>query len=161
MFFFSYGFLQDVTAVIFVAAISEYDQVLYEDETTNRIYEALDLFDEICNSRWFRETSVILFLNKRDLFLEKIKLVPLTVCFPEFSGTPNDEEEGIAYLQLQFEAKNRTNRADNKIYTHVTCATDSRNVQHVFNAVKDTIIRQSLRDGMYSCIFLMQSIHLL
>ncbi len=41
----------DVTAVIFVAAISEYDQVLYEDPTQNRLMEALNLFDEICNCR--------------------------------------------------------------------------------------------------------------
>ena len=34
--------------------------------------EALNLFDEICNSRWFVETSMILFLNKVDLFEEKI-----------------------------------------------------------------------------------------
>ena len=58
----------NVTAVIFVAAISEYDQVLYEDENTNRMVEALNLFEEICNSRWFHDTSMILFLNKRDLF---------------------------------------------------------------------------------------------
>ena len=68
---------ENVTAVIFVAAISEYDQVLYEDDTTNRMHEALELFDEICNSRWFRETSIILFLNKRDLFNEKISRVPV------------------------------------------------------------------------------------
>ena len=61
-----------VTAVIFVAAISEYDQVLYEDHSANRIQEALSLFEEICNSRWFEDTSIILFLNKRDLFEEKI-----------------------------------------------------------------------------------------
>ncbi len=46
----------DVTAVIFVAAISEYDQVLYEDPTQNRLMEALNLFDEICNCR-----SVLVF----------------------------------------------------------------------------------------------------
>ena len=63
---------ENVTCVIFVAAISEYDQVLFEDDTTNRVIEALNLFDEICNSRWFTETSIILFLNKRDLFMEKI-----------------------------------------------------------------------------------------
>ena len=54
----------NVTAVIFVAAISEYDQVLYEDSQTNRIDEAVKLFDEICNSKWFKNTSMILFLNK-------------------------------------------------------------------------------------------------
>jgi GTPase SAR1 family protein len=138
---------EDVTAVIFVAAISEYDQVLYEDETTNRMVEALDLFDEICNSRWFRETPIILFLNKRDLFLEKIQRVPLTVCFPHYNGKPYDYDSGVDFLQVQFEEKNKTQRKDDKIYTHVTCATDSRNIQHVFNSVKDMIIRQSLRDA--------------
>merc|ERR1712100_830153 len=37
----------NVTAVIFVGAISEYDQVLYEDKTQNRLIEAVDLFEEI------------------------------------------------------------------------------------------------------------------
>ncbi len=36
-----------VTAVIFVAAISEYDQKLFEDASTNRMVEALDLFEVI------------------------------------------------------------------------------------------------------------------
>uniref|UniRef100_A0A6A7GCG1 G protein, Alpha subunit family member n=1 Tax=Hirondellea gigas TaxID=1518452 RepID=A0A6A7GCG1_9CRUS len=137
---------EDVTAVIFVAAISEYDQVLYEDETTNRVHEALDLFGEICNSRWFGETSVILFLNKCDLFQEKIEHIPLTVCFADYYGTPNSYQEGVAFFRDQFEAKNRPPTRD-KIYTHVTCATDSKNVQHVFDAVKDTIIKQSLVDA--------------
>jgi hypothetical protein len=39
-------------------------QVLYEDETTNRMDEALTLFDQICNHPSFRKTSMILFLNK-------------------------------------------------------------------------------------------------
>ena len=45
-----------VSAVIFVAALSEYDQALFEDHETNRMTEALNLFAEICNSRWFTET---------------------------------------------------------------------------------------------------------
>ena len=55
----------EVTAVIFVAAMNEYDQVLYEDATQNRMNEAVILFDEICNSQFFTRTSMILFLNKR------------------------------------------------------------------------------------------------
>ena len=54
----------NVTAVIFVTAISEYDQVLYEDENTNRMDEALVLFEQICNHPSFKKTSMILFLNK-------------------------------------------------------------------------------------------------
>jgi hypothetical protein len=133
-----------VTAVIFVAAISEYDQVLYEDESTNRMTEALNLFDEICNSKWFLETSMILFLNKRDLFAEKIKKVPLTVCSPDFGG-PSDFETASAFLEEMFRSKNQT--PEKEVYSHVTCATDTNNIAHVFNAVKDIIIRKSLREG--------------
>jgi len=135
---------ENVTAVLFVAAISEYDQVLYEDENTNRIVEALNLFEEICNSRWFRETSMILFLNKRDLFSEKIKKVSLTVCFPDYQG--DDSYESCAeFIQAQFESKNRN--PDKQVYTHLTCATDTTNVAAVFNAVKDIIIRKSLNEA--------------
>ncbi len=81
---------ENVTAVIFVAAISEYDQKLYEDENTNRMVEALNLFEEICNSRWFRETSIILFLNKRDVFNVKIQKISLHDHFPEYLGPAHD-----------------------------------------------------------------------
>lgn len=78
---------QDVTAVIFCVALSEYDLKLYEDDTTNRMQESLKLFKEICNNKWFTKTSMILFLNKKDLFEEKINRVDLAMCFPEYSGS--------------------------------------------------------------------------
>ena len=48
--------------------------------------ESMNLFDSICNNKWFTDTSIILFLNKKDLFQEKIKKSPLTVCFSEYTG---------------------------------------------------------------------------
>ena len=52
----------------------------------NRMHESMKLFDSICNNKWFTDTSIILFLNKKDLFEEKISRSPLTICFPEYSG---------------------------------------------------------------------------
>ena len=49
---------ENVTAIVFLVAISEYDQMLYEDESINRMQEALALFDSIANSRWFVRTSI-------------------------------------------------------------------------------------------------------
>jgi len=131
----------NVTAVVFVAAISEYDQLCFEDEKTNRMEEALVLFDEICNSPYFERTSMILFLNKRDLFATKIQAVPLKKCFPEYPGQ-NNFEEGTTYVRAKFLEKNT--RKEKVIYTHITCATDQNNVRTVFLAVKDIIIRNSL-----------------
>jgi len=138
---------EDVTAIIFCVAMSEYDQVLHEDETTNRMQESLKLFDSICNNKWFMDTSIILFLNKKDLFEEKIKRSPLTICFPEYTGDQN-YQEAAAFVQAQFEAKNKSN--DKEIYCHMTCATDTTNIQFVFDAVTDVIIANNLRNcGLY------------
>ena len=52
----------------------------------NRMMESMKLFDSICNNKWFTDTSIILFLNKKDLFAEKITKSPLTICFPEYTG---------------------------------------------------------------------------
>merc|ERR1712137_688390 len=62
---------ENVTAIIFLVAVSAYDQNLVEDESVNRMREALTLFDSICNSKWFVKTSIVLFLNKTDIFKEK------------------------------------------------------------------------------------------
>ena len=56
------------------------------DVLQNRMQESLKLFDSICNNKWFTDTSIILFLNKKDLFEEKIRKSPLTICFPEYAG---------------------------------------------------------------------------
>jgi GTPase SAR1 family protein len=134
---------QDVTAVLFLVAISEYDQKLFEDEKVNRMDEALNLFDEITNMKWFRETPIILFLNKRDLFAEKIQKVPLTVWDPDYDGT-NSYDEATDYITEVF-SKRKANPRD--LYVHLTCATDKTNVQVVFTATKDIVVRQSLRAG--------------
>jgi len=136
---------EDVTAVIFVAALSEYDQNLYEDASTNRMIEAIQLFDEICNNRFFQTSAMILFLNKKDLFEEKIKLVdPKSVdAFKDFSGGIGDYDKGVEYFLGKFLAVNRQH--DKEIYHHVTCATDSENVSVVFNACKDIILKQNIK----------------
>lgn len=72
--------------MIFCVSLSEYDQVLREDSTQNRMKESMLLFDEICNSSYFRATPFILFLNKVDLFKEKIKVVDLKTAFPNYTG---------------------------------------------------------------------------
>lgn len=135
---------EGVTAIIFIVALSEYDLTLYEDHEVNRMKESMMLFDSICNNRWFLETSIILFLNKKDLFEDKIKRSPLTICFPEYSGQ-NNLEESSSYIQYQFENLNKLKDVK-EIYTHLTCATDTSNVQFVFGSVTDVIIKNNLRN---------------
>ncbi|XP_027378346.1 guanine nucleotide-binding protein G(t) subunit alpha-1 isoform X1 [Bos indicus x Bos taurus] len=77
---------EGVTCIIFIAALSAYDMVLVEDDEVNRMHESLHLFNSICNHRYFATTSIVLFLNKKDVFSEKIKKAHLSICFPDYNG---------------------------------------------------------------------------
>jgi len=132
---------ENVTAVLFVVAMSEYDLKLSEDESVNRMHESLQLFDDICNNGWLQNVSMILFLNKKDLFQEKIQKVDLNYCFPEYTGG-KDYENASNYIKSAFNGVNKNKKK--RVYIHFTCATDTQNIQIVFSAVKDIILRTNL-----------------
>ncbi|XP_062501627.1 guanine nucleotide-binding protein G(o) subunit alpha-like isoform X2 [Corticium candelabrum] len=133
---------QNVDCVLFCVALSAYNQTLREDSEVNRLQESLRLFGSILNNRWFASTSIMLILNKRDLFEQKIKESPLTVCFPEYQGGSN-AVEASAYIQAQFELLNK--RKDEKdIYTHLLCATDTNDMKKVLDSVLDITVQNNL-----------------
>lgn len=149
---------EDVTGVLFLASLSAYDQSLYEDDSTNRMEEALELFGQICNSRWFKDTAMILFLNKNDLFEQKIGKTPITVCFPEFTDEVqngkqlvNNSFECKQYIKRKFFALNKRTVQNNgrseaqDLFCHYTCAIDRTLVQKVFRDVQNVIIHANLR----------------
>eukprot|EP01121_Diplochlamys_sp_Union-15-3_P001965 TRINITY_DN1168_c0_g1_i3.p1 TRINITY_DN1168_c0_g1~~TRINITY_DN1168_c0_g1_i3.p1 ORF type:complete len:351 (+),score=59.05 TRINITY_DN1168_c0_g1_i3:75-1127(+) len=133
---------EDVTAIIFCVALSEYDLKLYEDENINRMHESLKLFDEICNSKWFMKVSIILFFNKSDIFKEKIKKVDLKVCFSDYDGGLS-YDNASRFILDKFTDLNQ-NPDLKQIYSHITCATDTQNIKFVFNSVKDIILHKAL-----------------
>jgi len=132
---------EDVTAIIYCVALNEYDMKLPEDEKTNGLMESLELFEEICNSKWFVKTSIIVFLNKSDLFKEKIKRVNLNTLFKDYSGA-NEYDNGIAFLTKKFLGCNRNQQK--KIFSHVTQATSTEVIRVVFDATKDIILHNNL-----------------
>ncbi len=60
--------------------------LIYYYDCLLRLHESLELFEEVVNSKWFNSTPIMLFLNKSDLFKEKIKKVDLKVALPEYTG---------------------------------------------------------------------------
>jgi len=134
---------EGVTAVIFVAAVSEYDQMLYEDEKENRLLESVKVFGSIVNNKYFQNSTIILFLNKVDLFRDKVGKVSLKACFPEYEGD-NSYDDAIEYIKTKFL---EVNKDENRlIFPHPTCATDTTNVSKVFEACKMTILSKNLKN---------------
>ncbi|KAJ3412514.1 guanine nucleotide-binding protein subunit alpha [Chytridiales sp. JEL 0842] len=137
-------YFEDVTAILFISAISAYDQTCFEDNTTNRIVESLNLFASICNHPLFKSTAMILFLNKIDLFQKKLQTTPIRNYFPSYLG-PNAYEEASEYFASRFIALNKY--AEKKIYIHFTWATDTKQIRTVLITVNTIIIRLNLQEA--------------
>jgi guanine nucleotide-binding protein G(i) subunit alpha len=167
---------ESVTSIIFCTALSEYDQVLLEENSQvrtsirscalssnflqNRMIESLILFESVINSRWFLRTSIILFLNKIDVFKQKLPKVPLERYFQEYTGGP-DINKAAKYILWRFMQKNRARLSVYPqcvtVFMHckhvydgvysLTQATDTGNVRLVFAAVKETILQNALKDS--------------
>ncbi len=68
-------------------------------------------------------------------------------CFPEYTGK-DEYGEASEYITKQFIAQSSNDQKE--IYSHLTCATDTQNIQVVFNAVTDVIITNNLKaSGLY------------
>jgi len=132
----------NVNAVVFVASLSEFDQKLYEDETKNRLDEAVDLFKQIVNSKWFTSSSLILFLNKKDLFEKKLKEKTFSDYVKEYTGT-NDMKPCAEYVK-ELMLKQQKDKSKS-VFPHITTAIDTSNVKFVFNAVVAMILEANLK----------------
>lgn len=140
---------QRVTCVIFLAAIDEYDTYLATEDgqTLNRLKESIELFRQIQLQNWLNHTTFILFLNKEDIFEEKIRTSHLVDHFEDFQGFQGEATSAYEFIRNKFhETQPQRNRnRDRMIYTHHTTATDTENMRFVFEAVRDTILQINLR----------------
>eukprot|EP01133_Synstelium_polycarpum_P012223 gene12223-14313_t len=88
-------YFDDVKTIIFCVALGDYNMNLIEDSTTNRMHDSIKLWNDIVTNPLFKNTAFVLFLNKNDLFREKITKEPLSNYFPDYTG-------GLDYDKDQF-----------------------------------------------------------
>ncbi|KII64258.1 G protein alpha o subunit [Thelohanellus kitauei] len=136
---------EDVNAMIYVASLVDYCMGLEEDPSTNRLVESVKLFGGMCNSPYFTNIPIILFLNKKDIFEQKIKKCPIKSFFAEFEG--NDYDESLHFIKTMYLKSNKSYHRP--IYIHVTNATDTSNIRFIFEAVGDIIINKGLEETGY------------
>ena len=106
--------------------------------------EALMLWESIANSHWFTKSALILFLNKMDLFKEKIAKSPITDHgFTDYHGPGDDWKQASKYFMDKFRALNRN--AEKEIYGHFTNATDTNLLKITMGSVQDMIIQRNLK----------------
>lgn len=134
---------EGVQCLLFMAALSGYDQCLVEDVNANQMHEAFMLFESLVNGEWFKDKPIILFLNKIDLFREKLQKSPISTHFPDYTGDDRDEEAAKQYFANRFKAINRNNSRE--IYINFTNATDTNLLKVTMNDVQDMLIQKNLQ----------------
>ncbi|KAF6141509.1 hypothetical protein GIB67_012271 [Kingdonia uniflora] len=141
---------EGVTAVIFCASISDYDQLLFEDENKNRMMETKELFDWVLKQPCFEKTSFMLFLNKFDIFEKKI---PLNVCewFKDYQPASTGKQEielAYEFVKKKFEElyfqSTSPDRVDRIFKIYRTTALDQKLVKKTFKLVDETLRRRNL-----------------
>ncbi|KAH7330741.1 guanine nucleotide-binding protein alpha-2 subunit [Rhizoctonia solani] len=137
----------DVPAIMFVVSLSGYDQCMFENPGVNRMKDAMDTWNVICDSKYFRSTNIILLFNKDDLFSEKVKKSPIKRYFSDYEGPEGDAVAGRKYFLRQFlklsKLSSKTPQDDvpserdsppphkREIYTHFTNATSDTALSRV------------------------------
>jgi guanine nucleotide-binding protein subunit alpha len=110
--------------------------------------EALMLWESIANSQWFRRSALILFLNKMDLFKEKVsKSSIFKFGFGDFLGDPRDWKQVSKYFMDKFRALNRN--TSKEIYGHFTNATDTNLLKITMASVQDMIVQRNLNQLIF------------
>ncbi|KAI4822508.1 hypothetical protein KUCAC02_008051 [Chaenocephalus aceratus] len=135
-----------IQVVLFVVALSSYDMRQTEDPLENRLQESLELFTSISTNTVFGSTSLILFMNKTDLFRDKILHSGRHLRFylSSYKGADGDVDAAAHHITAMFSSCNSS--PDKPVYHHYTTATDTCNVQVVFHMVIDQVMKANLAD---------------
>jgi len=130
----------DVNAIMFIVNLGGYNSVLFEDQSKNRMHEALDLFGEVCSNPAFKNCPIFLFLNKKDLFEEKLRHKSILECFPDFKGNPHNTSDNITFIANKFESKLQSGQ---KIYFKwwPIAARYKKDVKYSFQELTDTLVK--------------------
>ncbi|XP_077415852.1 guanine nucleotide-binding protein G(o) subunit alpha-like isoform X2 [Vanacampus margaritifer] len=132
-----------IQVLLFVVALSSYDLSLPKDTTVNPLQESCGLFTSICTNAIFKLTSVILFMNKADLFQEKILHSGRHLRFyiSTFQGADADVDAAARHITAMFSTCGGDDRL---IFHHFTTATDTTNVRVVLQVAVEQILEQNL-----------------
>ncbi|KAK2467858.1 hypothetical protein APHAL10511_000153 [Amanita phalloides] len=135
-------YFDDIDAIIFLAPISCFDQVLIEDPAVNRLEDSILLWKSIVSNPLLKRTQVILFLNKVDILKAKLKA---GVRFGDFvisyGDRPNEFEHAATYLRRKFAALlKQYSPLPRSFYCHLTAVTDVKSTQRILGNVKDVVV---------------------
>ncbi|RDX54650.1 G-protein alpha subunit [Lentinus brumalis] len=140
-------FFDDMNAILFLAPLSGFDQVLAEDETVNRLEDSVLLWKSICSNPLLGKTNLILFLNKIDIFRAKLEAgIRFGQYIISYGNRPNDYDSTSAYMRRKFgQIHKEYSPQARKFYCHFTEVTNTKATSEVLVNIQEMIIVTNLR----------------
>lgn len=135
----------DATCILFVASTGDYDVTTIDTESNapkNALKDSLAIFQKLMESKWLYDKPVCLLLNKMDVLENKLPLSSFAAHFPEFAGNPLNKDDVCSFIEKEF--RRRAPIPPSKFYTYRTCATDTKTMHFVVQAVTDMIFVDNL-----------------
>ncbi|KAJ7056943.1 heterotrimeric G protein alpha subunit B [Mycena amicta] len=132
------SYFDGVNAIVFFANIAEYG------EGVTGLKQSLDLFDSACNSPWFENTCIILFLSGTSQLEERLRLTPFSTYFPDYTGDSAHFDDVCDYILKRFVSLNRN--AKRQIYAHYANPLDDMQVRFILSAIQDILLQDYLRE---------------
>jgi guanine nucleotide-binding protein subunit alpha len=142
-------FFDDVDAIIFLAPISGFDQVLVEDRSVNRLEDSVLLWKAVCSNKLLANVDLVLFLNKCDILEAKLNAgIRLAKYVRSYGDRSNDIDTASKYFHSKFSAIHREYSPNpRKFYGWCTSVTDTETTAGILASVRDMVIRQHLRQS--------------
>ncbi|KAI0095144.1 guanine nucleotide binding protein, alpha subunit [Irpex rosettiformis] len=141
-------YFDNVDAIIFLAPISAFDQVLVEDMKYNRLQDSFELWKLVVSNSLLGNVNLILFLNKCDLLKKKLQNgVKLKNHLHTYRG-PNDFESVTKYFKNKFGAihQSYTPNRTRELFVHFTSVTNTRTTRTIIMSVRDAILHTNLKN---------------
>ena len=93
------------------------------------------------NHNCFLSTSFVVFFNKKDLFVEKIKAGRgIKIAFPDYGGAESSSPESLEFIINKYLSLNTVSSYERMVYRHITTATDTNLIKNISDDILKTII---------------------
>jgi hypothetical protein len=107
--------LIECDAYIYTAALSTYDEKMYENDSENRLKDSIQLFEQLVNGTHLKDKPCFLIFTKKDLFQKKFNNYQMSSEFEDYTG--RHYHDAMKFIESKFMEQVKGDSSLIKIFT--------------------------------------------